>query len=61
MALTLASAMPPATQNGSQAESVIYIDFSFCTFLARSFYDEKEETFTEDLSDIFKKLLLVYT
>ena len=61
MALTLASAMPPDTQFGSQAKSEIYHKFSFMTFPARSFFDENEKTFTGDLLELFKTQLLVYT
>jgi hypothetical protein len=61
MALTLASAMPPDTQFGSQAKSEIYHKFSFMTFPARLFFDEDEKTFTEDLLELFKTQLLMYT
>ena len=52
--------MPPATQNGSQAEADIYVDFSFSTYPANTFYDENEEPFTEDLFNLFKDHLLEY-
>jgi hypothetical protein len=61
MALTLACAMPPATQHGSQAKSEIYHNFSFMTYSAGSFYDKNENTFTEDLVESFKTHLLLYT
>jgi hypothetical protein len=61
MAITLASAMPPVTQFGSQAKSEIYHKFSFMTFPARLFFDEGEQTFTKDLLELFKTQLLVYT
>ena len=60
-ALTLASAMRPATQRGSQAKSEIYGKFSFNTFAAKSFFDEYEKTFTNDHFELFKTYLLAYT